>query len=148
MERPHHLRHLHYRDERANPHLQHLVNPWAKGDEGCRRRRSLRKAQVVRPSENYSPEGEKGKRGKKGRLISKVLIAHRLKRNAIMKLNFNPPTMILTRAFFARPRGGRHSHAPGCAPERAGLSIEGMRMRRWNAILSEWWRSPRHVANW
>ena len=64
MERPHHLRHLHYRDERANPHLQHLVNPWAKGDEGCRRRRSLRKAQVVRPSENYSPEGEKGKRGK------------------------------------------------------------------------------------
>ena len=32
--------------------------------------------------------------------------------------------MILTRAFFARPRGGRHSHAPGCAPDIAGLSIE------------------------
>ena len=37
--------------------------------------------------------------------------------------------MILTRAFFARPRGGRHSHAPGCAPDNAGLSIEGMRIR-------------------
>ena len=64
MERPHHLRHLHYRDERANLHLQHLVNPWAKGDEGCRRRRSLRKAQVVRPSERNSPKGGKGKKEK------------------------------------------------------------------------------------
>ena len=61
MERPHHLRHLHYRDERANLHLQHLVNLWAKGDEGCRQRRSLRKAQVVQPSENDSPGGEKEK---------------------------------------------------------------------------------------
>ena len=33
MERPHHLRLLHYRDERVIPGLQHLVNPWAKGDE-------------------------------------------------------------------------------------------------------------------
>ena len=29
MERPRHLRYLHYRDERANPRHQHLDNPWA-----------------------------------------------------------------------------------------------------------------------
>ena len=38
MEQSRHLRHLHYRDERAHHLLQHLVNPWArKGGEGGRR---------------------------------------------------------------------------------------------------------------
>ena len=93
-----------------------------------------------------SPEG-KGKEREMGRLISKVLIAHRFKENATMKLNFNPPTMTLTRAFFARPRGGRHSHAPGGAPD------VSRPVHRWDedvmveTILSEWWRSPRRVAN-
>ena len=56
--------------------------------------------------------------------------------------------MILTRAFFARPRGGRHSHAPGGAPD------VSRPVHRWDedvmveTILSEWWRSPRRVANW
>ena len=54
--------------------------------------------------------------------------------------------MTLTRAFFARPRGGRHSHAPGGAPD------VSRPVHRWDedvvveTILSEWWRSPRHVA--
>ena len=65
MERPHHLRLLHYRDERITPKLQHLVNPWAKGDEGSRRRWSHRKAQVVQSSEIVlPPKGKKGKRRK------------------------------------------------------------------------------------
>ena len=62
MERPHHLRLLHYRDERITAEFQHLVNPWAKGDEGCRQRRPHRKAQVVQSSESVSPpKGRKEK---------------------------------------------------------------------------------------
>ena len=69
MERPHHLRLLHYRDERVIPGLQHLVNPWAKGDEWCRQRRPHRKAQVVQSSENYiPPEGEKKKEKEWGQI--------------------------------------------------------------------------------
>ena len=65
MERPHHLRLLHYRDERITPKLQHLVNPWAKGDEGSCRRRPHRKAQVVQSSEIVlPPRGKKRKRRK------------------------------------------------------------------------------------
>ncbi len=56
--------------------------------------------------------------------------------------------MILTRAFLPGPGADLESHAPGRAPDCAGLSIDGIRKKVERVFLSDWWRSPRHVANW
>ena len=56
--------------------------------------------------------------------------------------------MILTRAFSPGPGADLESHAPGRAPDCAGLSIDGIRKKVERVFLSDWWRSPRHVANW
>ena len=118
MERPHHLRLLHYRDERVIPGLQHFVNPWAKGDEWCRQRRPHRKAQVVQPSENKSPpRGRKRKRKSGGRLISKVLIVHRFKFTTKTKLQPFPNHDTYAGVFRQAP--GRTSFPrPGWRPRR------------------------------
>ena len=148
MERPHHLRLLHYRDERVIPGLQHFVNPWAKGDEWCRQRRPHRKAQVVQPSENKSPpRGRKRKRKSGGRLISKVLIVHRFKITTKTKLQPFPNHDTYAGVFRQAP--GRTSFPrPGLRPRLCRPVHRRDEDVMVETILSEWWRSPRRVANW
>ena len=132
MERPHHLRLLHYRDERVIPGSntssirgRKAMNDVVNGDR-IERRRWCSRLRV-----NLPRRGEKERERVGADWLVKFLSY--TDSNLQQKPNFNPSqTMTLTRAFFARPRGGRHSHAPGCAPDIAGLSIDGMRM--W------WWR--------
>ena len=63
MERPRHLRHL--QGEAAHRKLQHLVNPWVKGDEGDRRR-DPHDAGGATVWDFFFPEGKKGEKRRGG----------------------------------------------------------------------------------
>ena len=148
MERPHHLRLLHYRDERVIPDSntssirgRKSMNDVVNGDR-IERRRWCSRLRIISP-----PRGRKRKRKNGGRLISKVLIVHRFKFTTKTKPQPFPNHDTYAGVFRQAP--GRTSFPrPGLRPRHCRP------VHRWDedvmveTILSEWWRSPCHVANW
>ena len=148
MERPHHLRLLHYRDERVIPDSntssirgRKAMNDVVDGDR-IERRRWCDRLRIISP-----PRGRKRKRKNGGRLISKVLIVHRFKFTTKTKLQPFPNHDTYAGVFRQAP--GRTSFPrPGLRPRLCRPVHRRDEDVMVETILSEWWRSPRRVANW